>query len=344
MIGNFGLMRMIAIVALSTAGVVCSPITAAQSRAIVDTAFVEEAMQRGALIWDVRSQNDYLRGHIPGAVNIDSITDVLRDSRTEDYIPISKIEQLLGEAGIDASREIILYGSKARPAAYFGYITLRYLGVDDVSVYHGGIDDWKGAGNRIDTDLVKMARATFIATPDPTQLATTREVIQKLGDDSVQFVDARSPNEYAGEDIRALRGGHVPGAVNIPYETNWIDADTPRKLARKRVDNKDGMNLKPRDALEAMYAQLDKDKETIVYCQSGARAAESAVILQELGFKNVRVYDSSWLGYGNTFDAPAESVSYFNVGRVNRMMRSLQMQIDLLEDEIATLKAQQKKQ
>jgi len=112
-------------------------------------------------------------------------------------------------------------------------------------------------------------------------------------------------------------------------------------VARKKVSNKLGMNLKPRDALEAMVAQLDQGKETIVYCQSGARSSESAVILMELGFDNVRVYDASWLGYGNTFEAPAENVSYFNVGRVNRIIRSLQMQIDMLEAEIATLKAGQ---
>jgi thiosulfate/3-mercaptopyruvate sulfurtransferase len=167
-------------------------------------------------------------------------------------------------------------------------------------------------------------------------------MIQRLGDSSLQIVDARTVKEFSGEDIRALRGGHIPGAVNVPYQANWVDPDTPRKLARKQVDNKDGMNLKPRDELEAMYAQLDKDKETIVYCQSGGRAAESAVILQELGFKNVRIYDSSWLGYGNTFEAPVENVTYFNVGRVNNMIRSLQMQIDTLEGEIATLKAAQK--
>jgi thiosulfate/3-mercaptopyruvate sulfurtransferase len=303
---------------------------------------VKEAMSRGALIWDVRSQNVYLRGHIPGAINIDDISDVLRDPRTEDYIAISEIERILGEAGIDASREMVLYGSKARPGAYFGYITLRYLGVAKVTVYHGGIDDWKDGGNPVDTDLVKLPPTTFTANPDESLLATTREVIRKIDDPSVQIIDARSVNEYNGEDVRALRGGHVPGALNIPYQTNWVDPETPRKLARKQVDNKDGMNLKPREALQAMYAQLDPDKETIVYCQSGSRASVLAAVLQELGFSKVRLYDSSWLGYGNSFDAPVESVTYFNVGRVNRMMRSMQHQIDLLEGEIEALKTRQK--
>jgi thiosulfate/3-mercaptopyruvate sulfurtransferase len=344
MFGNVPLKHFIVAIILMATTAVPSHAAAAQDQIVVDTAYVEAAIGRGALIWDVRSENTYLRGHIPGAVNVGSITDVLRDGRNEDYIAVEDIERILGETGIDGSREIVLYGGKARPAAYFGYITLRYLGVDKVSVYHGGIDDWKAAGNRVDKDTVQLAPVTFKAAPDPSQLVTTEEVISKLGDSSVQIVDARTGNEYSGEDIRALRGGHIPGAVNFPYQANWVDPETPHKLARRKVSNKDGMNLKPRNELEAMYAGLDKDKETIVYCQSGARSAESAVILHELGFSNVRVYDSSWLGYGNTFEAPVENVSYFNVGRVNKMIRSLQMQIDTLEGEIEALKAPQKNQ
>lgn len=345
MFGKLPLGRLTVAAALTVAISAFSVAAGADERIIVDTAFVEDAMIDGsALVWDVRSEKAYLKGHIPGAVNVGTATKVLRESRTQDYIPIDEIARILGEAGISDSREIIVYGSKASPAAYFGYVTLRYLGVTDVTVYHGGIDDWKDSDKPVETNPVKLPPTTFTATPDPGQLVTTAEVIRKLGDDSVQIIDARTAREFSGEDIRALRGGHIPGAVNVPFQANWVDPDTPRKLARKKVDNKDGMNLKSRDELEAMYAQLDKDKETIVYCQSGGRASETAVILQDLGFKNVRIYDSSWIVYGNTFQAPVENVTYFNVGRVNSMIRSLQMQIDTLEGEIATLKAAQKKQ
>jgi thiosulfate/3-mercaptopyruvate sulfurtransferase len=105
------------------------------------------------------------------------------------------------------------------------------------------------------------------------------------------------------------------------------------------VTNKDGMSLKSRAALEELYAALDPQKETIVYCQSGSRASETATVLQELGFKDVKIYDGSWLAYGNTFDAPAEGVSYFNVGRVNSMLNQLQGRIDALEAELEQMKA-----
>lgn len=316
---------------------------AADKPLIVDTGFVEQAAARGALIWDVRSQEDYRRGHIPGAVNIDEIAQVLRQPSTEDYLPVARIEQILGEAGIDPAREIVLYGAKAHTSPYFGFVTLRYLGGSDARVYHGGIDDWKAAGKPIATDPVKLPPVSFRAQVNPDVIVSTREVISRLGAPGIQIVDARTEREYSGEDIRALRGGRIPGAVNIPYESNWVDPDTPRKLQRRQVAGKDGMSLKPAEDLRALYARLDPQKETIVYCQSGVRASETATVLQSLGFRNVKVYDSSWLGYGNTFDAPAENVTYFNVGRVNGLLMQMQQRIDVLEGQVEELKAAKEK-
>lgn len=324
-------------------GAISSGANAAGQPVVVDTAFVEQAASRGALIWDVRSREDYKRGHIPGAVNIDEISLTLREPGTEDYIPVAKLEQVLGEAGIDPAREMVLYGAKAHTSPYFGYITVRYLGGGSAYVYHGGIDDWKAGGKPLETDPVKLPPASFKAQINPDVIVSTREVVARLDDPGVQFVDVRTVKEYNGDDIRALRGGHVPGAVNVPYEANWVDPDTPRKLQRRQVANKDGMNLKPAEELRTLYARLDPEKETIVYCQSGARASETAAVLKDLGFGNVRVYDSSWLGYGNTFDAPAENVSYFNVSRVNGTLMQLQQRIDILEGQIEELKATKEK-
>ena len=113
---------------------------------IVGTEEVEAALARGALIWDVRADEDYRKGHIPGAVNIDDILVQLRDAKTEDYLPVAQLQQLLGDAGIDPAREIVLYGAKAGTGPYFGLITMQWLGGARASVYHGGIDDWKAAG------------------------------------------------------------------------------------------------------------------------------------------------------------------------------------------------------
>lgn len=323
----------------------CTGLAHGQAPLIVDTAFVEQAAQRGAILWDVRSEEDYKKGHIPGAINFDDPQTQLRDGKSEDYLPIPQMERILGEAGIDPAKEIVVYGAKALPAAYFAQQTLAYLGASRVHVYHGGFEDWKAAGKGVSTERSALPAVTFEAeNVRKDRIVSTADVVARINQADVQIVDARTAREFTGEDIRALRGGHIPGAVNIPFEQNWVDPDTPRKLQRRQVSNKDGMSLKSREALKALYAALDPQKETIVYCQSGSRASQTASVLEELGFKDVKIYDGSWLAYGNTFDAPAQSVSYFNVGRVNSMLNQLQGRIDALEAELEQMKAAARKQ
>jgi thiosulfate/3-mercaptopyruvate sulfurtransferase len=197
------------------------------------------------------------------------------------------------------------------------------------------IDDWRSSGQPVVTEPSRLPPLTLKLATRPELLVDTREVVRKLKDPSVQIVDARTAKEYRGEEIRAIRGGHIPGAIPIHYMENWVDPDAQAKLDKKVVSNKDGMNLKPRDQLQSLYAKLDPKKETIVYCQSGVRASETATILKDLGFKNVRVYDSSWLGYGNTLDAPAESVTFFNVGLMQAKVNAMQKRIEALEKELA---------
>src|SRR5205814_5159435 len=120
---------------------------------------------------------------------------------------------------------------------------------------------------------------------------------------------------------------------------NWVDPETATKLARKQVSNNAGMSLKRTADLKQLYSRFDPKKETIVYCQSGARASETAGVLQDLGFTHVKVYDSSWLGYGNTLDAPANNVTFVNVGLLTSRLSALQEQIKKLEQDLAEMKA-----
>jgi thiosulfate/3-mercaptopyruvate sulfurtransferase len=312
---------------------------AAEVSAVVDTHYVAEAIKRNAIVWDTRSAAAYKQGHIPGAVNIDDIGVVLRDENTEDYLALEDIERLLGAAGIDPSREVVVYGAKADPYVYFGLVTLQYFGAPNAKIYHGGIEDWKSSGLPVAAEPTRLAPIALKLKTRPELLVDTAEVVKKVRDPNVQIVDARTPREYKGEDIRAIRGGHIPGAVPIHYMENWVDPDTQAKLDKKLVANKDGMNLKSREQLKALYARLSPEKETIVYCQSGIRASETATVLKELGFKKVRVYDSSWLGYGNTLAAPAENVTFFNVGLLQNKMRAMQKRVENLEKELAEAKA-----
>jgi thiosulfate/3-mercaptopyruvate sulfurtransferase len=305
---------------------------------IIDSAELAKAVSRGALVWDVRSSDAFVKGHIPGAVNIGDAPSALREPNSEDFIATEQIEKILATASIDPSREIVVYGSRGGWQAYFGLYTMQYFGGQRTSVYHEGIDDWVAQGLATVQGAKTFSPIALKLVRDPTNKFTigTREVIAKLNKPDVQILDVRTVKEFSGEDIRAIRGGHIPGAINIPYENNWVDPDTANKLAKRQVTTNAGMSLKPQDGLKALYAKFDPSKETIVYCQSGARASETAGILQHLGFKNVKVYDASWLAYGNMLDAPAENVSFFNVGLLNSRIATMQSRIEQLEKELAS--------
>jgi thiosulfate/3-mercaptopyruvate sulfurtransferase len=312
----------------------------AASNVIVDDSYVAEAIARNAIVWDVRPADAYARGHITGAVSIGDAPRVLRDDNTEDFVATERIEKILGAAGLDPRREIIVYGSRGAWQSYFGLYTVQYFSGTNVRVYHEGIEGWIAASRPVSRDASQLPAIALKLEISPTASVTTKEMVARLNNPDVQIIDARTPREFAGEDIRAIRGGHIPGAINIPYEQNWVDPQTAGKLARKEVSSNVGMSLKRTADLKQMYSRFDPHKETIVYCQSGARASETAGVLQELGFTNVKVYDSSWLGYGNTLDAPANNVTFVNVGLLTSRLSTLQDRVNKLEKELAEVKGQ----
>jgi thiosulfate/3-mercaptopyruvate sulfurtransferase len=311
----------------------------AQAQAlIVDTAAVDAALKRGAIVWDARDADDYAAGHIAGAVNFGAAGDLFRDANREDPPSAAVAAQLFGNAGIDfLNKEVIVYGGKGDPYAYFAARMLEYYGGKHGKVFHGGFDDWKAAAQPTSTQPTTLPPVKLTLNAERVGTLWTNEVIDRVRAGGAQIVDVRTPKEFSGEDIRAIRGGHVQGAMSIPYETNWVDAATPAKLAAKQVANKDGMSLKPVEQLKAMYAKLDPAKETIVYCQSGVRASETATVLRDIGFRNVKVYEPSWLGYAGVLSAPAADEVFVNVGALNGRIGSLQNRVKSLEADLAKL-------
>lgn len=311
---------------------------------ITDTEGVAQAMLRGAILWDVREGHAYAKGHIPGAVNVTTkICADLRTSGTRDYVPIERIYQRLANWGIDLTKEIVVYGDKASVCTYFVLVTLEFVGAKNIKAYHGGIDDWVSAGRPLSSvpALHPIITAPLRVRPKPEVIVSTDEVIASLKQNKVQIIDVRTPKEYLGEDIRALRGGHIPGAVNIPYEMNWVDPQALIKMQREKVnikEIKEGLALKPLEQLKQLYAKLDPQKEIFVYCQSSPRACVTATVLKDLNFRRVRVYDSSWLGYGNRFDAPAENESFFDVFALTRKLKEMEQRINALEMQMGNVK------
>lgn len=314
---------------------------AAEGRLIVDTAWVEQALQRGAVLWDARSPRDYAQGHIPGAVNFGAVGDVFRDPNREDPPSAAVAAQLFGQAGIDILKhEVVVYAQRGDPFAYFAARMTEYYGGRHAKVYHGGVDDWRAAGKPLTPEPTKRPPVQLSLGAERVGTLWTNEVIDRARSGGAQILDTRTPREFSGDDVRAIRGGHVAGAVHIPYEANWVDPQAAVKLASRQVTTRDGMTLKPEAELKALYGGLDPKKETVVYCQSGVRASETAAVLRDLGFTNVKVYEPSWLGYAGVLNAPAGNEVFVNVGALNGQISSLQGRLRTLEDELAKLRAQ----
>jgi len=314
----------------------------AQTSEIVDTAQVASALKKGAIVWDVRDAAAYQAGHIAGAVNVGAITTVLRDPITENWLPTAQIEKVLGNAGIDLlNKEVIVYASAGHPSPHFGLLTVRYFGGKSGKVYEGGIDDWKAAGLSVSSEPTELPPVALKLSPQPNVVLWTDEVVAKRADvqaGKVQLLDVRTAPEFVGRSVSAIRGGHIPGAVNISMLENWSNPPTPEMMAKLDCDVAGGFRLKPMAELKQLYAPLDSNKETIVYCGSGVRAAQTATVLRDLGFKNVRVYKPGWLGYASTLSAPVENEVFVNIGALNRYIGSLQGRIERLEKELAGLK------
>jgi thiosulfate/3-mercaptopyruvate sulfurtransferase len=283
-----------------------APAVHAFSGSIVDAAGVAKAMARGAIVWDVRATEAYFDGHIPGAVNIDHVAKALLDEKTQQFLPIEVLDARLGGAGIDLKREIVVYGSAGSIYAYFTQFALEYFGARNVHVFHMGIDGWRAAKRPVSTAAVTRKPVKVRPFANPAMLATLGEVVARIGNPGVQFLDVRRLAEFNGDESETLHGGHIPGAVLIPYDQQLVDPDAPHKLMMKELTEISGLALKKRTALKKLYAALDPKKEIIVYCHTGVRAAMTAEVLTHLGFHSVRLYLGSWLEYGNQVDALVE--------------------------------------
>jgi thiosulfate/3-mercaptopyruvate sulfurtransferase len=228
----------------------------------------------------------------------------------------------------------VVYGSRGNPYAYFGLYTINYFGGKQAQIYHDGIDAWKSAGLPLQKERPIVPAVSVVLVPQPQLLVSNEEMLKLAQSKSIQIIDARTPDEFSGKDVRAIRGGHIPNAINIPFEENWQDPATSIKLSKKQVSDNSGMTLKSQADLKKLYSGLDPNQETVVYCQSGVRASETATVLKNLGFKKVKVYDSSWLGWGNNLKAQVSDESFLNVGALNAKIAAMQNKINQLEEAL----------
>jgi len=282
---------------------------AVSSQLLVDAAWIDQHNGKIILV-DVRNKDAYDGGHIAGAVNLP--VDDLQSKPDAILYPVHQCEKILGERGLDINKEVVLYGA-GKELAYLAFWMLDYLGMRNVHVLDGGIEQWKGQISTLET---KLPPAVFVAKPDPTKYATTSYVKNTLKKPHIILLDVRSSAEYRGTDVRSLRGGHIPDAINMNFEENFQNGST---------------RLKPMDELVKLYGALNRKKEIIVYCQTGTRAANTYFVLKALGFPKVRDYDASWIEWGSNLGLPADDVSYFNFVSVMKAIKKLEEEVNELK-------------
>jgi thiosulfate/3-mercaptopyruvate sulfurtransferase len=244
----------------------------------------------------------YDAGHIPGAIGFNWQTQ-LQNQITRDIISKEAFEKLVGAAGISPSDTVIVYGDNNNWFAAYGFWLFKIYGHKDVRLMNGGRVKWLNESDKqLVTDPPQVTPTTYKVTETNLGLrAFVPEVFDASKGGKWNLVDVRSPDEFTGKVIAppgmsetAQRGGHIPGAVSVPWST---------------AVNPDG-TFKRSEDLRTIYINqkgVNPDKDTIAYCRIGERSSHSWFVLKYLlGFKNVKNYDGSWTEYGNLVAAPIE--------------------------------------
>ncbi len=277
----------------------------AHPETLAGTEFVQENMN-DPMVRIVEVDYDptanYNQGHIPGAVLFDWKND-LNDDPKRDILSKEQLEGLLGKHGISNDTWVILYGDFNNWFAAYAFWDLQYYGVKKLRLMNGGRKKWLLEDRPLTKEIPSYPPVKFSASaPNEELRAYKDQVVQSLGLAGKVLVDVRGPKEFTGEILappeypteHAQRGGHIPGAVNIP----WGQA----------VNDTDG-TFKPRQDLETLYGTkgVSPDKEVITYCRIGERSSHTWFVLKYLlGYPNVRNYDGSWTEWGNSVRLPIE--------------------------------------
>lgn len=245
-------------------------------------------------IVDLRAADKYQAGHIPGSVSLNSNQLDQMYGTVQNVAPPEKVAEVVGNLGISNDTKVVLYDDNNTLTAGRVFWVLDYNGHPSVSVLNGGFPKWDAEKRETTRQAPKIEPAKFVAKLDPTKIADEEYVKASIGKSSVSLCDARTPNEYAGTDVRSARGGAIPGAKNVNWELNVTKEATPQmKLAAD---------------LKKLYADagVSPDQEVITYCQTGVRAAQTYFTLKLIGYTKVRNYDGSWQEWGNDASAPIE--------------------------------------
>ena len=243
----------------------------------------------------------YEQGHIPGAVGFNWQRE-LQDQTIRAPLSPAHLEELMSRAGVSNDTTIVLYGDNNNWFAAWALWILKYYGHQDVRLLDGGRVKWVADKRELTTEVPSYPRTTYhTQAPDAAIRALRDQILAQLGRSDIALIDVRSPAEYSGELLApanlpqegAQRGGHIPGAANIPWS---------------QAVREDG-TFKSADELRSLYEGkgVTANKEVIAYCRIGERSSHTWFVLHYLlGYPEVRNYDGSWTEWGSLIGVPIE--------------------------------------
>ena len=239
---------------------------------------------------------DYLAGHIPGAVyfDIDAIAD--RSSDLPHMMPSpAQFARQVGALGIGSDSSVVVYDHTGLFSAPRVWWMFKAMGHDKVAVLDGGLPKWRADGHAAEAGRVTPRPAVFAPSPRPQMARHFPDVMAIVGNRSAQIIDARSAGRFNAEEPEpraGVRGGHMPGAVNVPWRSVVTAQGT----------------LKPDDELSAIFARsgVDVRQPIVTTCGSGISAAILTLALNRIGASKVALYDGSWTEWGAHPEAPVD--------------------------------------
>ena len=276
----------------------------AHPEVLVSTDWVAERLDDTENIRIVESDEDvllYETGHIPNAVKIDWVSD-LQDDVVRDFISADEFAALCAEKGIANDTTVVFYGDRNNWWACYAFWAFKLYGHEKCLIMDGGRKKWIDEGRSLTKETPSFPRTDYTTAGPDRSIRAFRDEVYAHMQAKKPLVDVRSPEEFRGEithlpdlpEESSMRGGHIPGARNVPWAT---------------AVNEDG-TFKPREELERIYQQregLNPQDETVAYCRIGERSSHTWFVLKYLlGFDNVKNYDGSWTEWGNLVGMPIE--------------------------------------